>query len=378
MTRRVILLFAAGLGLLAGPGAHAQSQAASANPAVAIKDLGLPCPDCNEGERTKFRTGGRSSTGLRQWPGAYWEADITGTSFMVAFNNLENIVGVYADGQKIDTQTKPGHVIQYSGLSDGPHRVRIEAQTESQSSPYTGLIDIEVPFKTPTLPAPLPRARQIEFIGDSYTVGYGNTAGKHQCTDQEIWATTNTSLAFGPLTARHYDADYQINAISGRGIVRNYDGFAAPHLPEAYPYALFDGKTEYRDANWHPQIIVIGLGTNDFSTALHAGEKWKTRDALHADYEATYVKFVQDLRAKNPQAFFILMASDQAGGEIQTEVQKVIASLQAKAESRIAFVGFTGLDYMACNWHPSTADDRLVSQDLVTFIDAHPELWQGK
>jgi lysophospholipase L1-like esterase len=231
-----------------------------------------------------------------------------------------------------------------------------------------------------TVPAAAPvRARQIEFIGDSYTVGYGNTSGKRQCTGEEIWATTDTSQAFGPLTAKHYDADYQINAYSGRGIVRNWDGGAGAPLPKLYPYALFDGKTVYqKSVSWAPQIIVIGLGTNDFSTQLHGGEKWNGRDALHADYEATYVKFVQTLRAENPQAFFILMASDQMDGEFQAEVKKVITSLQAKGESRIAFVGFSGLDYMACNWHPSTADDMLVSQNLITFIDAHPELWQGK
>ena len=31
-----------------------------------------------------------------------------------------------------------------------------------------------------------------------------------------------------------------------------------------------------------------------------------------------------------------------------------------------------------CDWHPSTADDRKVSGVLVAYIDAHPELWQGK
>jgi len=33
-----------------------------------------------------------------------------------------------------------------------------------------------------------------------------------------------------PLVARRFDADYQVNAISGRGLVRNYDGFA-PEAP---------------------------------------------------------------------------------------------------------------------------------------------------
>jgi lysophospholipase L1-like esterase len=254
----------------------------------------------------------------------------------------------------------------------------VEKTTESQGGTATFL-----GFARPSLPpapiaVPEAPARQIEFIGDSYTVGYGNTSPKHECTEQEIWATTDTSQAFGPLTAKHYDADYQINAISGRGIVRNYNGFAAPTLPEQYPYVLFDQKTLYTDPDWHPQIIVIGLGTNDFTTPLHDGEKWKTRDELHADYEATYVKFVQDLRAKNPGAFFILMATDQVNGEIQSEVQKVMARLNARGESRIAFLPMNGLGFGGCNYHPTTADDQKVTDSLTGFIDAQPELWQGK
>src|SRR5581483_4115146 len=98
-------------------------------------------------------------------------------------------------------------------------------------------------------------------------------------------------------------------------------------LPIAYPYVLFDKKTAYKDATWRPQVLVVELGTNDFSTQLHPQERWRSRDELHADFEATYVRFVKQLRAANPNAFFILMASDGADGEIQAEVQKVLAKL---------------------------------------------------
>jgi hypothetical protein len=40
-------------------------------------------------------------------------------------------------------------------------------------------------------------------------------------------ATTDNSQAFGPKVAKHYAADYQVNAISGRGIVRNFNGSPA-------------------------------------------------------------------------------------------------------------------------------------------------------
>ena len=119
---------------------------------------------------------------------------------------------------------------------------------------------------------------------------------------------------FGAVTANHYGADYQINAISGRGVVRNYNGSKHDTLPEAYPYVLLDKEQKYEDAAWKPQVVVIALGTNDFSTALNAGERWKTRDELHADYERTYVEFLQGLRARDRKALIIVWATDAERG----------------------------------------------------------------
>ena len=152
-----------------------------------------------------------------------------------------------------------------------------------------------------------------------------------------MWATTDNTQAFGPLTANHYQADYRVNAISGRGVVRNYNGSAGDTLPVAYPYLLFDKKQQDTESNWKPQVIVIALGTNDFSTPLNPGEKWKTKDELHADYEATYLRFLKDLRAKNPDAYIILWATEMANGEIESEVKKVADQAKAQGETKLTF-----------------------------------------
>ncbi len=312
-----------------------------------------------------------------QWPGTYFEARFKGDKLAIQFNDTANIYALYIDGKKAGTFTKSDYMkTELSKLGDGEHSVRLERLTETQGS-VGRFVGFSVPDATSALPVPS-RPRQIEFIGDSWTVGYGNTSTTRSCPGDQVWATTNTQEAFGALTAKHYDADYQINAYSGRGIVRNYDGFAGAPLPVLYPYALFDGKTPVDTTGWQPQIIVIGLGTNDFSTALHDNEKWKTRDDLHADYEATYVAFVQSIRANNPGAYFILMASDGANGEIQSEVQKVIDTLQKSGEHRIAFLGIKDLSLGGCDWHPNTADDQMISKSLIGYIDGHAELWQGK
>ncbi|WP_031239389.1 SGNH/GDSL hydrolase family protein [Asticcacaulis sp. AC466] len=316
-----------------------------------------------------------------QWPGTYFEARFKGTEVHMRLNDSVNKLAIYVDGRQIDTANRPGEGdIQLGPLKPGDHTIRVEKLTESASTAaqFTGFF---VSDPADVLPAPEASQRQIEFIGDSYTVGYGNMSTSRTCPGEQVWATTNTQLAFGPLTAKHFKAEYRINAISGRGVVRNYNGASGLHLPQAYLNAInLTGPSASVSASatkddWKPQIIVIGLGTNDFTTPLHGGEIWTTREELHADYEKTYVEFVQDLRAANPGAYFILMATDQANGEIQSEVKKVVALLKAAGESRIDFIPMNGLGFGGCDWHPDVADDRSVADSLIGYIEGHADLW---
>ena len=201
-------------------------------------------------------------------------------------------------------------------------------------------------------------------------------SGKRQCTPDELHATTDTSQAYGPMTAKVFNADYQINAFSGRGIVRNYDGFAGDPLPALHPYILFDKKDEYKDDAWKPQIIVIGLGGNDFSTPVKPGEKWKDEAALKADYEASFVAFVKSLRAKHPQAFFLLTKYE--GPTVAEEVEKVAALLKANGETRLDTIGLDGFTLNGCDWHLDSNDHKRISEQLTGYFKAHSELWQGK
>jgi lysophospholipase L1-like esterase len=311
---------------------------------------------------------GRIANDRYQWPGLYFEATFRGRSLYFKTGPGDVILNAFVDGHLIGTLKKPASgTYRIDGLKRGSHTVRIEALTEAQAGPNE-FHGFALRKSDKALPA-TQRDRQIEFIGDSHTVGYGNTSKSRDCTNDEVWATTDTTRSFGAKVASHYGADYQINAISGRGIVRNYNGGPGDPLPVAYPFALLDHAVLYEDATWQPQIIVIALGTNDFSTPLHDGEKWATRDALHADYQATYVKFIEALRARNPHAFIIVWATDMAEHEIEREAGKVVAQLQTKGEEHIFFMPVDSLVMDACHWHPSLADHEAIAAKLIHFID---------
>ncbi len=322
-------------------------------------------------------TGGRTTvTGQRQWPGTYYESAFKGTEAYFRVGPGDVHLKVTVDGGAPTYLTRPAAGVYSVGpVEDGAHTVRIDVISESQGG-ATSFGGFEATPAVAAMPLKV-RSRQIEFIGDSHTVGYGNTSPTRDCTEADVWQTTDTSQGFGALVSKRFDADYQVNAISGRGVVRNYNGGAGDTLPAAYPYILFDRETPYTSATWRPDFIVIALGTNDFSTALHDGEPWATREELHADFETTYAAFLQGLRTKNPDAYLIVWATDMADGEIAAAAGKAVALAEAAGVQDITFLPVSGLEMTGCHYHPDLADNQRLADLFGIVIEAHPERWGG-
>jgi lysophospholipase L1-like esterase len=307
------------------------------------------------------------------WPGIYFEGRFTGDAVDVKVDDDQDNLYLYIDGVHKLTLTRPGRAtVSLKALGAGAHTVRLEKASETQSA--TGSFDgFYVAGAADALPAPR-YDRGIEFIGDSYTVGYGDTARGQTCTVADVRDTTDTSLAFAPATAKHFDAAYRIIADSGHGVVRNYANIDPGNtMPVLYHYALLDKSVPAQDEGWMPDVVVIGLGTNDFSTALGPDEPWKTRDDLKADFVRTYVAFVTELRAKWPAAHIILMASTIYNGEIIDAVNAVGDALKTGGLSDFEIIAFSNLDYQACDGHPSLNDEKILSQLLIDRISTLPK-----
>ena len=324
--------------------------------------------------------GGRTSVSINtegeqsyeySWPSVYFETAFKGDSLTLKFDDDQNIFNLIVDGGTPVIINKPGkqdYVVP--GLTAGTHSVRLEKVTETQTTTgrFHGFYSDDKPAKLPK------RKHRIEFIGDSFTVGYGNTSPSRECTNEQLFNTTNSQLSFGPLVAKHFNADYQVNASSGFGIVRNYNGTSPDKsLLKLYPYTL-PSPTETYSGTWQPEVIVLGLGTNDFSTPLNADERWKTRTELQTDYVSNYVGFIKGLHKKNPKTQFILMASDQMEGELAAQVGKVVTTLKAEGVKKIDSIIFKDLAYEGCHWHPSAKDDQLLAGLLIDYLKAN-KIW---
>ncbi|PLR28894.1 hypothetical protein SGCZBJ_00170 [Caulobacter zeae] len=311
-----------------------------------------------------------------QWPSARFEAAFAGEAVLFKVGAGDQILHLSIDGAPVGRLVKPTPgLYRIEGLANGRHLAVASVVGEMQAAPARfGGFFLEGGRALPLAP---PR-RQIEFIGDSHSVGYGDASEVRACPGDGVWMTTDNSIAFGPLTAQRFGAERQVNAISGRGIVRNFDGMAGDTLPLAWPKALLGAAPAYANDDWRPQVVVINLGTNDFSTPLKAGEPWKDRQALRDDYVATYVRFVGEIRARQPQAFVILLAPPSAENEIAAQVDRVAETLKSAGETRLAVIPLGEMELTACDWHPSARDQQGISDKLSAFIAQRPELWQGR
>jgi lysophospholipase L1-like esterase len=308
------------------------------------------------------------------WPGVYFESRFRGTGVTVAVETSTEYLRVSVDGVDKGVLIRPGTArFTIAGLAPGEHVVRLDKLTESQQGGGRFLGYLPVAGDVP-LPAPS-RARRIEFIGDSFTVGYGNTAHGRTCTRPEVHDLTDTSRAWGPMLAARLDADYRINAYSGIGVVRNYGGaMPGQSLPTFYD-RLIPGDTapiERDAAGWRPQLIVISLGGNDFSTELHPGEHWPDHEALRADWRSHYVAFARMLMARQPQARFLLMGHDP----FFADVELVAAELNRNAARPVVTLHYGDLELTGCDWHPSLADHRAIAELVGGAVGRIEGLWQ--
>lgn len=332
------------------------------------------------GGRTVVRQIDGQASYTYAWPGVYFEAPFQGGTVDVKINDDQNDLYLYIDGVHKLTLTRPGKTtVAIKDLSEGRHIVRLEKTSETQGS--TGTFEgFYVSGPAAALPAPS-YDRAIEFIGDSITVGYGNMSRGQTCTVEDVRETTNTSEAWAPRAAKHFGAAYRINANSGKGIVRNYAHLVPDDiLPNLYGYALFDRTTPADDSGWNPDIIVVDLGTNDFSTQLKADEPWKDRDALRTDFQKNYAAFVETLHKAHPKAHFILMASADTSpfavddsNELFHAVSLAADRLKAAGIKDLEILPVEKLKYTGCHGHPSIEDDVTISNLLIERIARLPK-----
>lgn len=206
--------------------------------------------------------------------------DWSGTTLMLRFTGKSLTARVSDTGADyfnlwIDSRSeRPDRVIRVSGRDSlvtlfssakrGTHTLILQKRTEGEQGKVTFHSFVtDGKFES----APQPRGRLIEFIGDSYTCGYGTEASS---PDEPFTPETeNPSLTYADILGRFFDAETVHISHSGRGVIRNYDG-AVPGQTMPLLYGrVFDSEAQpLYEPSYAPDVVVIYLGTNDFSTGF--------------------------------------------------------------------------------------------------------------
>ncbi|MEO7426873.1 MAG: GDSL-type esterase/lipase family protein, partial [Fibrobacteria bacterium] len=224
------------------------------------------------------------------WPGVSILARFTGKSITVKIGGGSNDFNVIVDGAwkaKLGTDGKTSQVAA-EGLADGEHTLLLTKRTEGNQG-ITTFEGFQLEVGKALLEPPARPAKKIEFIGDSYTVGYGDEAEVLSCPDRRPF--DNNYAAYGPVAARAVNAEYSVQAISGLGMVHNYGDpvvLSDKPFPGYYENTLFgSGAPLWDHSKWQPDIVTVALGTNDFSTSVKPSE---------SQYSGAYKEFLKKIR----------------------------------------------------------------------------------
>ena len=302
------------------------------------------------------------------WPAIRIEAVFEGTSLIVLLQDGQNSYNVTIDGQEVVLHTRPGEdrYVVAEGLSDGRHTFRMIKRTETFfGTPVFLGFELDAGRDLASLP-PAPE-RRIEFVGDSITAGYGSEGESPTCTFSA--ATENVELTYAAMTAKELGAGYTIIAVSGVGIVRNFntaDKMSPGTMLTYYDLTTTDQDSEEWDFNrWVPDAVVINLGTNDFSTVPHpAGEV----------FLQGYTELIVKIRNRYPDAHIFAMAGPIMVDPAEDTIRSVVTQMrEILDDDRVHFVKIennlelSAVDY-GCDWHPNGSGHRKIAEQLIPRI----------
>lgn len=297
------------------------------------------------------------------FPGTAVMATFDGTGVDVDLEtNGQDTFAIVIDGALSRTVKPPqGRAVRplANGLAAGRHDVALYKRTES----FVGVARFRgfSVHDGALVATPFPFPHRIEIVGDSISCGYGAEGQGPSCpfvADQET-----EFGAWGAVAARALGAARSTVCYSGKGLTRNYGGGTSVLMGEIWQRTLGDMP----NPRWSfastpaPDVVVINLGTNDFSV----GDPGKA-------FEDAYLAMLTDVRSRYPSAWIVCAAGTMLGAselaKADAYIQSAVARLGDKRVSTLDLGVQQQSDGIGCDWHPSLATQQKMGAALAAHI----------
>jgi lysophospholipase L1-like esterase len=340
-----------------------------------------PVPDTTPYTGVPYRFVGRLIPGVSDanapqtmsWGDSTVVARFTGTQITANLTrpaeNNNSFFDVVVDGNVVATLDPTLSTYTASNLTaNSPHEVRLKKRNEADygTAQFTGFtLGVGGAFLQPQA-----ALHRIEFIGDSISNGYGDLGGTNaNCTG--VFSNEDTTQAYGPETAAQLNADVMVSAWSGKGVIENNDTSTTELMPQIWLRSdPTDSNSAWTFTNYQPDVVVVNLGTNDFSNGIPDATQFTT----------AYGTFLQTIRSKYAQARIYVAIGPMLSGDTRTAAMTDLQAIVATAKSTlpngstISLIDF-GTQMVdaegngaACDWHPTLATHLQMASQLATQI----------
>ena len=323
-----------------------------------------PCVegDCTGGYWSRVRSIGRSverdGALTFGWPGSGIGFVADGEAVVRLRDSGLNQFDLTVDGETTLYQPEEGiSELRIEGRGE-PVEVRLTRRSESYASSLTDVLSVEGDVR------PLPHdGPRILFVGDSITAGFGTTGPDETC-GYSI-ETSSARDAYALMATEALGAEAHLVAISGRGVVYNWDDNPSPHMLGHFDLALPDTLERWDHSRWTPDAVVVALGTNDFST-IDPG----------TTFAGNYATLLNRIAAEYPdaKAFAVTgpLLTDEKGDRMEAGIREAVERVRSRGmdvtlvETELASSG----QVYGCNYHPGPASNRRMADELLTAITA--------
>lgn len=320
---------------------------------------------------------------LLAWSGSGMEFRFRGTAFRLGLRSQDdgsmdpsgaNFYNIVVDGKDAGCSSisRAEHEILVEKLKDTLHTVRIEKATEAlcgrdKVTYFEVFGDLDS--------RPVAKRRKIVFFGNSITAGYG--IEDSEPTNGFLAQTENASVTYASVAARLLDAEPTRLCISGRGLIRNYDGSKDMLLPDFLEWTSPQDRTPW-PVKEEADVVVVEIGTNDFALG----------DPGEIPFLLAYQGLVNRLLARYPQARIVLLDSPMLTDEwpidpgtrkpvpsaslLQGYLAQVKGGLAPANRSRVSVLQLApqGPDVFGygADYHPNRAQARCNGEELAAHI----------